>query len=168
MTMTQSDYLKKHPETPEKCEPRHRPPLLLRHSKHKTTNIWCPFHYASFLELETQLRRDFHINFLSECFPGKTPQATNLTVIAIYLFSRLNMQKHTRTRTHSHFLVTRCFGGSDIWQAIKLKTTCTCVESYCKLQTLQCERLDGTTGIPIKCSTKVKFCTASCVSQLIC
>lgn len=74
---------------------------LLRHSKHKTTNIWCPFHYASFLELETQLRRDFHINFLSECFPGKTPQATNLAVIAIYLFSRLNMQKHTLTGAFS-------------------------------------------------------------------
>lgn len=94
-------FLKKHPETPEKWGPRSRPPLLLRHSEHKTTDIWCPFHYASFLELETQLRRDFHINFLSECFPEKTPQATNLTVIAIYLFSRLNMQKHTRTHTHT-------------------------------------------------------------------
>lgn len=51
--------------------------------------FWCWFHYGSFLGQETQLRCDFHINFLSECFLKKTPQATNLSVIAIYLFSWL-------------------------------------------------------------------------------
>lgn len=81
---------------------------FLWHLKHKTTNIWCPFHYASFLELETQLRCDFHINFPFQCLPKKTPQATNLTVIAIYLFSRLIcIKKNKKDSTYFHFPATR-------------------------------------------------------------